>query len=132
MADLMQFDLVSPERRLASMEVSAVLIPGSDGDFTAMKNHAPTVASLRPGLLRVTGGGEEKEFVISGGFAEISDAGTNVLAERALPREEAKAEFFDGAVAEAEAALAKAGDEPIAKAAAELALNDLKFLQSQL
>ena len=36
MADTMQFDLVSPERRLASMKVTSVQIPGADGDMTAM------------------------------------------------------------------------------------------------
>ena len=39
MAETMQFDLVSPERRLASLEVSAVQIPGADGDLTAMPEH---------------------------------------------------------------------------------------------
>ena len=36
MADTMQFDLVSPERRLASAQVASVQIPGADGDMTAM------------------------------------------------------------------------------------------------
>lgn len=40
MADTMQFDLVSPERRLASLPVTAVMIPGAEGDMTAMANHA--------------------------------------------------------------------------------------------
>jgi F-type H+-transporting ATPase subunit epsilon len=37
---MMQFDLVSPERRLASLEVSEVRVPGADGDMTAMADHA--------------------------------------------------------------------------------------------
>ena len=47
MADTLQFDLVSPERSLASMQVSEVQIPGSDGDMTAMADHAPTITTLR-------------------------------------------------------------------------------------
>ena len=50
MADTMQFDLVSPERRLASMQVTSVQIPGADGDMTAMEGHAPTITTLRPGV----------------------------------------------------------------------------------
>jgi len=46
MADTMQFDLVSPERRLASLPVTAVMIPGAEGDMTAMANHAPTITTL--------------------------------------------------------------------------------------
>jgi len=48
MAETMQFDLVSPERRLASVKASAVQIPGADGDMTAMPDHAPTITTLRP------------------------------------------------------------------------------------
>ena len=53
MAGTLQFDLVSPERRLASVAASEVQIPGADGDLTAMEGHAPTITTLRPGVLRV-------------------------------------------------------------------------------
>ena len=53
MADTMQFDLVSPERRVAALEVTSVQIPGADGDMTAMPGHAPLITTLRPGILRV-------------------------------------------------------------------------------
>ena len=86
MADTMQFDLVSPERRLASMQVTAVQIPGSDGDMTAMADHAPTITTLRPGVLRVEGPEGATEYVVTGGFAEISASGVSVLAERAVPK----------------------------------------------
>ena len=55
MADTMQFDLVSPERSLASVPVREVRLPGSDGDLTAMPGHAPTIVTLRPGLVTVVG-----------------------------------------------------------------------------
>lgn len=133
MADPMQFDLVSPEKKLASFEVSMVQIPGGDGDFTAMANHAPTVASLRPGVLRaVSTSGEVSEFVVSGGFVEISEAGASVLAERASLKSEADAGFFADSLRLAEAAVELAGQDPVAKAQAEMALNDLKFIQGQL
>ncbi len=45
-----QFDLVSPERKLASLDASEIQIPGSDGDFTAMAEHAPIITTLRPTL----------------------------------------------------------------------------------
>ncbi|MEM6373007.1 MAG: F0F1 ATP synthase subunit epsilon [Pseudomonadota bacterium] len=82
----MQFNLVSPERELASMDADAVQIPGADGDMTVMADHAPTITTLRPGLLRVESGGSTHEFVVTGGFAEIGTQGVSVLAERALAR----------------------------------------------
>jgi F-type H+-transporting ATPase subunit epsilon len=68
----LQFDLVSPERRLASLEASEVRVPGSDGDMTAMADHAPTITTLRPGILSVTHAGGSDDYVVLGGFADIS------------------------------------------------------------
>ncbi len=104
MADTMQFDLVSPERRVASLEVTSVQIPGADGDMTAMPGHAPLITTLRPGILRVESTGGTQEYVVTGGFAEIGE-NLSVLAERALPRQEMTQETFDAIVEEARAAL---------------------------
>jgi F-type H+-transporting ATPase subunit epsilon len=103
-----QFDLVSPERRLASVDASEVQIPGADGDMTAMAGHAPTITTLRPGLLRVVHSGGADEYVVSGGFAEITAAGVSVLAEQALPRAEMTQEVYDAMIAEAKAAMKSA------------------------
>jgi F-type H+-transporting ATPase subunit epsilon len=100
----MQFDLVSPERRIATLEVSAVQIPGTDGDLTAMPGHAPLITTIRPGILRVESTEGAKEYVVTGGFAEIGE-GLSVLAEKALPRDEMTQETFDEIIAEARAAL---------------------------
>ena len=107
MANL-QFDLVSPERLLASVEASAVQIPGADGDMTAMADHAPTITTLRPGVLSVTHSGGVDDYIVIGGFAEITPTGVSVLAERALPKAEVTQEMFDSMVAEAKAAYATA------------------------
>jgi len=88
MADTVQFDLVSPERRLASVAAREVQIPGADGDMTAMAGHAPTITTLRPGILRVVHAGGTDEYLVSGGFAEIAATSVSVLAEEALPRDE--------------------------------------------
>jgi F-type H+-transporting ATPase subunit epsilon len=104
MADTMQFDLVSPERRVASLEVTSVQIPGADGDMTAMPGHAPLITTLRPGILSVESTGGKQEYVVTGGFAEIGE-NLSVLAERALPREEMTQETFDAILEEARAAL---------------------------
>ena len=53
MADTLQFELVSPERKLVVGGGEQVQIPGMNGDFTAMPNHAPYLTTLRPGVVRV-------------------------------------------------------------------------------
>ncbi|ADO42080.1 F0F1 ATP synthase subunit epsilon [Ketogulonicigenium vulgare] len=90
MADI-QFDLVSPERRLASVSAREVQIPGADGDLTAMADHATTITTLRPGILRVVHAGGTDDYLVTGGFADISATTVTVLAEVALPAAEVTA-----------------------------------------
>ncbi|MEO9824691.1 MAG: F0F1 ATP synthase subunit epsilon [Paracoccaceae bacterium] len=98
MADTMQFDLVSPERRLASGQATAVRIPGADGDLTAMPLHAPVVATLRPGILSVDMDGGTQDYAVTGGFAQITAEGATVLADEALPKDEVTAEHLTSLV----------------------------------
>ena len=51
-----------------------------------MADHAPTITTLRPGVLRVEAAGTTHEYVVTGGFAEISSQGVSVLAERAVAK----------------------------------------------
>jgi F-type H+-transporting ATPase subunit epsilon len=101
MADTMQFDLVSPERRLASVQASEVQIPGAEGDMTAMPGHAPTITTLRPGVLRVISDAGSQEYIVTGGFAEVTAEGISVLAERAVPSGELTQPMLDEFVSEA-------------------------------
>lgn len=106
MADTMQFDLVSPERRLASLQAREVRIPGADGDLTAMPGHAPLITTLRPGVLRIIkADGASDDYAVTGGFAEISAAGMTLLAEEALHVSEVTAEVVARFVERASEAL---------------------------
>lgn len=82
--DTIQFDLVSPERRLMSEAVTSVTCLGEEGDFGVLSGHAPYVIGLRPGVLRVQLGGDEKAIFIAGGFADVSATQLTVLAEEAV------------------------------------------------
>lgn len=130
MADTMQFDLVSPERKLVSVAAERVQIPGMDGDLTAMPSHSPLMTTLRPGVVSVHAGGSVTDYVVTGGFAEISPAGTSVLAEEAVLKGDVNREWFDAKVAEVEASRAIAEGDALVLAG--LRLNDLKQLGQQL
>jgi F-type H+-transporting ATPase subunit epsilon len=88
MADF-KFELVSPERLLLSEMVQAVVIPGSEGEMTVMANHAPTMTTIKPGVVSVRpASGVKKDYVVFGGFADILPSGCTLLAEAAIPVEE--------------------------------------------
>ncbi len=121
MADTMTFDLVSPERKLASVEATSVNIPGMEGDLTAMPNHAAFLTTLRPGIVSVNNGNDVTEYVVTGGFAEVSAEGTTVLAEEALLKSEATKEKLQALLEKAEAELEKAAAHENAEAARRVA-----------
>lgn len=124
----MRVDIVTPERRLASAEVSEVQIPGADGDLTAMAGHAPTITTLRPGILKVIGSDGTKSFVVTGGFAEISATSVSVLAERAVALEDMTPALIESMIAGASQDTAVAGD----KDAADKAMADLVAIRSAM
>ena len=137
MAAKMQLDLVSPERRLASMAVDAVQIPGADGDLTAMADHAPLITTLRPGVLRVDGaeGGAESAYFITGGFADVAGPAITVLAEQAMPASEVTADVMDGFINQARAAYDKLRDVDASQTGVDAAAKlvaDLELVKAQL
>ena len=128
MANTVQFDLVSPERKLASVAATEVQIPGTEGDLTAMEGHSPFITTLRPGVLKVVATAGTQAFVVTGGFAEITGSAVSVLAEQAIPVAEAKGAVLDQLIAEAQQRAQAATD----KAEAEKYANDLLAVKAAL
>jgi F-type H+-transporting ATPase subunit epsilon len=128
MAGTFAFDLVSPERRLASAEVSEVQIPGADGDLTAMPGHAPVITTLRPGILRASAPGGAQAYAVTGGFAEIAAGSVTVLAERAVPLSEVTPAMIDDLIADARALAEGASDRD----AADKAVADMLALRAAI
>lgn len=127
MANTLQFDLVSPERRLASVQATEVQIPGVDGDMTVMEGHASTITSMRPGILTAVYASGSTAYAVTGGFAEITPTGVSVLAERAIPVDDLSHTILDTMVQEARdlAAIAPADK----KDEAEKLVNDILALR---
>ncbi len=85
MAAAFKFELVSPERLLVSETVESVVIPGTEGEMTVMANHAPVMATVKPGVVTVKPvSGAEQRYVVFGGFADILPEGCTLLAESAV------------------------------------------------
>lgn len=89
MPDLVQFELVSPERLILSTEVEMVVVPGTEGNFGVLPGHAPLISTIRPGTIDIYQGGAvtERIFVVSG-IAEVTPERCTVLADEALPPDE--------------------------------------------
>ena len=84
MADKLSFALVSPERELFNGDVDHVVVPGAEGEFGVLPNHAPVMSVIKPGALRVINDGSERRIFVNGGFADVTPEGLTVLAEEAV------------------------------------------------
>ena len=102
------FALVSPEQVLFSGEVEQVDLPGSEGEFGVLAGHAPLVATLRPGILKILGSGQPQRILVLGGFAEVGPDGLTVLADTAVPVEEVDPSVIAGEIKNTEEDIADA------------------------
>ncbi len=80
----LHFSLVSPERELFSGEVDQVVVPGSDGQFGALVNHAPLMSVVKSGVIKIITGNQETKMYVGGGIVDVSGKGVAILAEDAI------------------------------------------------
>jgi len=96
------FELVAPERLLFSGDVQSVMVPGSEGDMTILKDHAPIMVMLRPGIVEMVTNKDKRRLFVRGGFLDMSSLGLSILAEQAVPIEEFNADRIDAEIRDAE------------------------------
>lgn len=77
----MQLDILSPEKKIFSGNADGVQMPGTTGSFEVLNNHAPMIASLGKGKMRVRIGKSDKVYDITGGFVEVLNNNVSVLVE---------------------------------------------------
>lgn len=78
----MKLEITSPDKQIFSGEATLVQLPGSDGLFEILHNHAPMIAALGPGKIKVQDeAGKLQFFEIRGGVCEVRDNIIMVLAE---------------------------------------------------
>ena len=132
MANKLNLEVVTPTRLVVSEEVDLCTVPGTEGVFGVMANHAPILATIAIGEMHYESDGGQEKMAVSGGFVEVSDNRMTVLAEAAEKMEDIDVDRALSAKERAERRLQEAasGREDIdiarAKAALARALTRLK------
>jgi len=75
--------LITPKETVFQDEADMVVFPAWDGEVGILAGHAPMMALLGKGTMRVTRGGKEERFHVSGGFMQVADDVVSVLSETA-------------------------------------------------
>lgn len=78
----MKVEIITPDKELFHGEANLVQMPGLDGLFEVLKNHAPLIAALRNGKVKIiTPQDETLFFDIEGGVVEVQQNQIRILAE---------------------------------------------------
>ena len=77
----MTVDIITPDRKIFSGEASEVTLPGSQGQFQVLKDHAPLVSTLGQGSIVVQSNAGQQTFTVDGGVVEVLQNNVLVLAE---------------------------------------------------
>jgi len=124
MAEQLHFELVTPEKLLIGKAVDEVVVPGEEGDFGVLAEHAPVISTLRPGVIEIrdSAAAEPERLFLKGGFAEVNARGLVILADGCLDPREVDLSELDQQIRNTEEDLADASDDrQRAKAESELA-----------
>ncbi|HEY0005450.1 MAG TPA: F0F1 ATP synthase subunit epsilon [Pyrinomonadaceae bacterium] len=81
MAEQLQLEVVTPERRVFSESVDEVYVPGLNGEMGILPGHTPLISQLQTGILSYTQNGTTRRMHVSGGFVEVNQDKVSVLAE---------------------------------------------------
>ena len=81
MADKIQLEVVTPERRVLAEPVDIVTVPGLGGELGILPGHTPLISQLQTGVLTYAQDGKSFSLHVSGGFVEVRDDHVSVLAE---------------------------------------------------
>ena len=122
MAEL-TLEIITPEKPIFKDQIESVTIPGTQGSFQILKNHAPIISSFEIGIIKVKKAAAETYYTTSGGTVEVSHNKVLVLADSIEKVEDIDEDRAEQAKKRAEERLRKKHEENIDEARAKAALN---------
>lgn len=122
MAELLKFELVTPQRKVVSEEVNEITATGTLGEFGVLPGHAPFLTSLKIGELSYKKGGAVQYLAVNSGYFEVVNDVVTVLVDSSERADEIDLERAKRAHARAEEALKRLSQEDMEYKAIEAAL----------
>lgn len=131
MANQLEAQILTPYGAAFKGKAAGVALPGTEGRFEVLVNHAPLMSSLEPGevVVRSDADGKVHRFAVSGGFVDVSTNAVTVLAEAAETPDQIDVARAEAALNRAKERLANRSadvDQLRAEAALSRAMNRLK------
>ena len=117
------FELATPDRLWLSVEADMVVVPGREGDFGVLPDHAPLISSVRPGVIDVHQGDQISDRIfVADGFADVINSRCTVLAGEAMHLSDIDRAAAEKRLKDAEQALSQAKDDDKSRAETDVAV----------
>lgn len=101
----LKLEIVTPEAKTFSGDVSSVVIPGALGEMGILPQHVPLMTKILPGELRIVRDGVEERLAVGEGFVEITQESVSVLTDMAVAESDIDESAAEDAIKRAEAAM---------------------------
>ena len=101
MAEKFTIEIISPDRSILKMETSEVVIPSFEGEMGILKDHIPLITFLRPGIINIKAGTEQR-FFVEEGTVEFSNNNLLILTSTAVEVTKMNKKFIDSLISVSE------------------------------
>ena len=101
MSEKFSIEIISPDRSILKMETSEVVIPSFEGEMGILKDHIPLITFLRPGIINIKAGTEQK-FFVEEGTVEFSNNNLLILTSTAVEVTKMNKKFIDSLISMSE------------------------------
>jgi len=108
MAKTLRLEIVTPLAKAYAEDVEMVVIPGVEGEMGIYPMHIPVMTEIKPGELRIRKDGQETDFAVGEGFAEITGESVTILTDMAIVETAIDERSVEKAIERAQAALRNA------------------------
>ena len=101
MSEKFSIEIITPDRPILKMETSEVVIPSFEGEMGILKDHIPLITFLRPGIINIKAGTEQK-FFVEEGTVEFSNNNLLILTSTAVEVTKMNKKFIDSLISMSE------------------------------
>ena len=101
MSEKFSIEIISPDRSILKMETSEVVIPSFEREMGILKDHIPLITFLRPGIINIKAGTEQK-FFVEEGTVEFSNNNLLILTSTAVEVTKMNKKFIDSLISMSE------------------------------
>ncbi len=101
MSEKFSIEIITPDRPILKMETSEVVIPSFEGEMGILKDHIPLITFLRPGIINIKAGTEQR-FFVEEGTVEFSNNNLLILTSTAVEITKMSRKFIDSLISVSE------------------------------